>query len=169
MTRPFKNSPFYSYIPDAQAPIDYKDWWEVFDLIFPGGQHTLMDTKTNTKKNENKNEITIVDSDNIIEFPGYKKISRDPSQVTISFSVAGLDPKKIAIHSIPSKNIFQIVKYTESEGRSPHHLYSGGFDSSFYDLEGIESEINNGILTVTLKERPKQGEEVITVKPTIKE
>ena len=170
MTRPYKNNPFYTFVPDTQAPIDYKNWWEVFDLIFPRGQHTVNAKTTDVNMKNPYNEITIVNDGNIIEFAGYKKISRDPANIKFLFNVAGLDPKKIAIHSIPSKNIFQI-KYTEEneqEGKS-YHLYSGGFDSSFYNLHEIESEINNGILTVTLNENLKQGEEIITTQPTIKE
>lgn len=167
MTRPYKNNPFYTFVPDTQAPIDYKDWWEVFDLIFPGGQHTTM--KTDTKKKNPYHEITTVNDGNIIEFPSYK-IAKVSSKVIVKLNVAGLDPKKIAIHSIPTQDIFKVIKYSEDpESSISHLLYSGGFDSSIYNFQEIESEINNGILTVTLKENLKQGEEIITSQPIIKE
>jgi HSP20 family molecular chaperone IbpA len=157
-------NPFYTFIPDTQKPVNYNEWWEVFDALFPNGQHTKTDTKKATPE-----EYNIVVSKSKLLFPSYK-ITRSNFSLNIFFNIAGLDPKNIIISATPNDNVF-VVKYCESsepEGTT-QELYRGNFDSSICDLHRIESEISNGILTVILHGTKPQLEEVINTTPTIKE
>jgi HSP20 family molecular chaperone IbpA len=161
-------NPFLTFMPDTQPPITNNlaaDWRTIFETLFPGGQYT-------TERQENK-IVTIVNENNVLSFPNYKLGSnfKAGEPIVMVFNVAGLDPKNVSITSVPSKNIFQ-VKYTR---RKPNRdfdgkeelslLYSGGLDSKIYDLYRIESEINNGILEVTLPITKVQYEETLTFNP----